>query len=361
MDQYKPIPIPWKQRFREIRVRLLPVLVFLGVAVVVFYLWEERVHSPGIIGEVVADHSTVSSPARGMLTRFFIDEFDEVGQGQFIGEVVVADPERIEAQMNVIRSEIEVIRQSLDPIIDEERNRLNFQGLKVDKMQQRIALAEARLAYRQSLADYNRSKQLYEQDLISEQEYELAKVELETNEVKVEQTEELISSLEESLMAVRNFGEFTTLAERDPITASIQLQERKLESLELELEPRRLYAPTGGVVSRVYHRSGEFLEAGSRIMRIEEREPAYIVGYVRQPFTVKPEVGMEVEIRPRNPQREFVISHITKLGGHITMIDEHLQRPGAIYESGLPVQIALSGNEVEFTPGEIVDIVMKVN
>lgn len=359
MEEFKPIRIPWKQRYREIRVRLIPLLMFLSIAGVVFYLWEERIQSPGMIGEVVAETSVISSPDQGLLTRFSINRFDEVRTGELIGEVVIAHPERVQAQMDIILSEIEVIKQSLDPVINEERNRLNIQNLIVDQMQQRISLAEARLTYRQSQADYNRSEQLFEQGLISEQEYELAQMELETSQVRVEQKEELIQSIEESLSTIRDFGDYSTDAERDPIAASIQMQERRLESLEKELEPRLLHSPASGVVSQVYHRSGEFIESGTRIIEIEAREPSYIIGYVRQPFTIQPEVGMQVEIRPRKPGRNFVISHISKLGGHITLIDNHLQRPGAFTESGLPVQIALAeDDDIQFTPGEIVDIVM---
>ncbi|TVR35777.1 MAG: hypothetical protein EA390_01265 [Balneolaceae bacterium] len=362
MKKYKPIPIPWKQRFRELRVRVLPIIVFLSVTLGVYFLWDERVQSPGMIGEVVADKAIISSPERGLLTRFTAEQFDDVLAGDLLGEVIIADPERVQAQMNVILGEIELIRQSLDPVIDEERNRLNRQGLNVDLMEQRIALAEARLNYRQSLADFNRTVRLFDQGLASDQDFELAQLELDTNKVRVEQIEQLVEELEESLKVSRSFGGFTTLTERDPVEASIQLQNRKLEALEKELQPRQIYSPKSGVVSRVFHRTGEFVEAGSIILEVEERRPSYIVGYVRQPFTVEPEVGMQVEIRTRKPGRDFVMSHITKLGGHFTLIDAHLQRPGSIYESGLPVRISLAENdEIHFTPGEIVDIVMHAN
>ncbi|REL38343.1 hypothetical protein DYD21_06980 [Rhodohalobacter sp. SW132] len=362
-QQYEPIPIPWKQRLREIRVRFLPLIVFLCVSTAVYFLWEDRVQSPGAIGEVVADTRTVSSPARGRLAGFSFLEFDEVREGDFLGEIITTDPIRAEAQIEVLRSEVEYIRQSLEPVIDEERNRLNVQDLRVDMMQQRIQLAEAQLQYRQSAADFNRIEQLYERGLSSEQEYELALLQMETDETRVEQTELLIEDIAESLQEIREFGEYSTQTDRNPMAASIEMQNRRIESLERELEPRRIYAPGNGVVSLIYHRSGEYVDAGVPILKIEEKEPAYIVGYIRQPFTVEPEVGMEVEIRTRKPGRDFVRSHITRLGGHMRLIEQHLQRPGAIYESGLPVQIALDQNleELTFTPGEIVDIVLMAN
>lgn len=41
------------------------------------------------------------------------------------------------------------------------------------------------------------------------------------------------------------------------------------------------------------------------------------------------------------------------------MIEDQLQRPGALYESGLPVKISiLRRGDIDLTPGEIVDIVI---
>lgn len=357
---YEPIPIPMHQRLRELRVRALPVIVFLGVAVVVAFLWEERVQSPGLIGEVVADKSMISSPDRGLFVNFHYSEFDDVREGDYLGEIVLNDPTLINARLDIIRNEIELIEEGLDPVIDDQRNRMNLEGLKIDLMNTRISLAEIKLQEQQSIADYNRAARLFEDALISEQEYELARMELDLNRTKRDETEELIGYLTESLDEIGQFGNYSTRAERDPVMAAIRVQERRLEALQIELEPKPLYAPMNGVISQVLRRNGEYVDPGSSLLEIESREPTYIVGYVRQPFTIQPEVGMEVEVRTRKPGRDFFTSNIIQLGGHLKLIDTHLQRPGAIYESGLPVQIAIGDTDgVELTPGEIVDIVLR--
>jgi len=358
--QYEPIPVPLSQRLRELRVRGLPIFVFLIVSLIVYLLWEERVHSPGLIGEVVADRSVVSSPDRGLFVNFHYSEFDDVREGDYLGEVVLNDPSLINARLDIIRNEIELIEESLDPVIDDQRNRMNLEGMRVDLMNHRIALTEVRLQGQQALADYNRAARLYEDDMISEREFELAKTELDLKQVQIHELEDLIDYLTESIEEVGQFGEYRTSDDRDPVFAAIRVQERRLEALQLELEPKPVYSPIDGVISRVIHRNGEFVDPGSQLIEIESREPTHIVGYVRQPFTISPEVGMEVEVRTRKPGRDFFRSRITQLGGHLRIIEDHLQRPGSIYESGLPVQIAIGDTDgIELTPGEIVDVVLR--
>ncbi len=358
--KYDPIPVPFHQRLRELRVRVLPVAVFVGIAIVVALLWEERVQSPGLMGHVVADKSVVSSPDRGLFVNFHYSEFDDVREGDYLGEVVINDPGLINARLDIIRNEINLIEEGLDPVINDQRNRMNLEGLRVDLMNTRISLAEVKLQKQQSLADYNRVAQLYENELVSEQEYERARTELDLNRTREEEKEDLIEYLTGSLEVVSNYGSYSTQSERDPVLAAIRVQERRLEALQLELEPKSLYSPIDGVISQVNHRNGEQVDPGSQLLIIESREPTHIVGYVRQPFTISPEVGMEVEVRTRKPGRDFFTSNIVQLGGHIKMIEDNLQRPGAIYESGLPVQIAIGDIEdITLTPGEIVDIVLR--
>ena len=52
-------------------------------------------------------------------------------------------------------------------------------------------------------------------------------------------------------------------------------------------------------------------------------------------------------------------SALTEVGGHVRLLQRNLQRPGAIFESGLPIKIAMADSiDVQLTPGELVDIVL---
>ena len=358
--KYTPVPIPLKQRLREIRVRAVPLAVFLMVGVAVFFLWENQVSSPAMIGEVVGDRSTVASPANGILINFYYKDFDRIEEGQLIGQIYRQDTLYVNAQLALLRAESDMIRESMDVGADDLRNRSNLEDLKIEELNSRIALAATQLKKQQAGLNYRRAAELYERDLIAEQEYELAKMEFELLSVEVSETEELIQFLGEIIRENEEFQRYDTRADRDPILAAIRVQEQKMETLLAESAPLPIYAPISGIVSMVNHKTGEYVAAGDSLLQIESAEPAYIVGYLRQPFTVQPEAGMAVEVRTRKPGRTSFESNIEQLGGHLRAIDSQLQRPGAIHESGLPVKIPVNPSaDIALTPGEIVDIVLR--
>ena len=358
--RYTPIPVSFKQRLKELRVKALPLVVFIIAGISVYSLWTDKVSSPGLIGEVVAGHSAVSSPKSGFLMNFYYDRFDVVQQGQLMGQIMQADSLILNARLDLVRAEIDYLRESLDPIIGEQRNLLNFEDLKLEQIQARISLARAELERQQTLANFNRVADLHERGLVSDQEFETIRTELDLLTVQSDEMRELIEYLSVRIAEIEEMSGFRNRADRDPVLAAIKVQEQRMETILAESAPVPLYAPISGIISQVWHKQGEYVAEGTSILHIESREPAFIVGFVRQPFSIQPYSGMEVEVRTRKPGRAFFNSNIEQVGGHIRLIEDNLQRPGAFFESGLPVKIHIHNrNEIPLTPGEIVDIVMR--
>jgi hypothetical protein len=68
---------------------------------------------------------------------------------------------------------------------------------------------------------------------------------------------------------------------------------------------------------------------------------------------------MNVQVRTRKANRTFFDSQIEEVGGHVRLLRRNLQRPGAIFESGLPIKIAMADSiDLNLMPGELVDIVL---
>lgn len=359
MKQYEPIPIPLKQRLREFRVRVLPIFVFVLSGIIVATLWSDKVSSPGMIGKVIADASTISSPANGTLTNFYYNSFDYVEEGQLLGQIHRTDSLLLNARLDELRAEIDLITESLNLTAGEQRTRMNLEELKVEEINTRISLARSELNKSRAQSNFQRASELWSQDLISEQEYEIAETELELLNTEVREYTDLVQYLSDRIADLEIFTGYDTRNDRDPILAAIKIQEQRMETILAETAPIPVYASQSGVISRLSGKSGEFVRAGDEILTIESKDPAYIIGYVRQPFSVEPQAGTEVEIRTRKAGRPFFNSRIEAIGGHITMIEDQMQRPGSMLESGLPVKISiLSRGDIHLTPGEIVDIVI---
>ena len=62
MDALPPIPTPAEQRWREFRIQILPIIVFVGILAVIVMMWKNFLQPPGVIGELNAVRANVTSP-----------------------------------------------------------------------------------------------------------------------------------------------------------------------------------------------------------------------------------------------------------------------------------------------------------
>src|SRR5206468_3775800 len=141
--------------------------------------------------------------------------------------------------------------------------------------------------------------------------------------------------------------------------AAIAVEESKLRLTEAELSPITLRAPIDGIVTVIYHLSGEAVTAGQPIVAVATLNPVRIVGYLRQPLLDDPPVGTRVEIRTRGFHREAGSARIIEVGTQLESIPVALA--GTLHlattELGLPIDISLPAN-LKIRPGELVDITL---
>ena len=138
--------------------------------------------------------------------------------------------------------------------------------------------------------------------------------------------------------------------------ASIKVQEQKLRLTELELSPIKLTVHMDGTVSTIHHRSGEAVMAGEPIITLTSVSSDRIVGYVRQPLTFQPKVGMKVEVRARSQDRCVGEAEVLEVGSQMEPISAALTTPANhLHEIGLPVLVSVPRDQ-KLLPGEIVDL-----
>ncbi|TVQ67202.1 MAG: HlyD family efflux transporter periplasmic adaptor subunit [Balneolaceae bacterium] len=357
MRTYEPIPIPFKQKLKEFRTRFLPVVVFLISGIAVFFLWSDKVSSPGMIGKAVAGQAEIRSPGSGILINFHHRPFERVFEGQLIGQVFPGDSLLLEARIMEARAEIDRIEQSLDVVSGEQRTRINLEELRIDLVRTRINLAETVLRKNLSEAELIRLRELRNRELIAEQEFERAETAFNLLLLQEEELTSLIAGLEDRLDELERFSGYGTRADRDPVLAAIRVQEQRIEVLRAEMAPIPVYASINGIISNVTANNGEYVTAGTPLTYIDAPAADYVVGYVRQPISVEPYQGMKVQVTTRRPGRNSFISEVIELGGQMQLIDPQLQRPGVFSESGIPVKVSLAeSGEISLIPGEIVDI-----
>ena len=362
MDSLPPIPTPVAQRWREFRIRVLPIFFFVVLLGVVVILWRGVAVPPTIaVGFVETNGATVNVPISGLVTKLNVKRFDHVNANQELCQIVIKDPKVLHAELSVITNEIYNLRISGIPIISQATLLLNYNQARVDLMRARADQATAQINLRQAEYEFNNAKVLFNEKppVVTETFFLQAKAKYESLKTQVDEREKLIESLSRDL---QNFVvPQISSSNGNILEAAIAVQDAKIRELEATASPISLTAPISGMVMNISHCSGEYLKAGETILVINATESEQIIGYVRQPMSVELKVGMPVQVRARTASRHTAPAKIKQLGAQIEPFSAAMlpnPQNQKLNELGLPIQVTLPTG-LKLVPGELVDLIFE--
>jgi multidrug resistance efflux pump len=259
--------------------------------------------------------------------------------------------------MAKIRSEIERIRSDLRPALSQQRATVDYNQLRLDWMRRRAELASAKVDLQLAETEFKRMEELIKEKLVATRMFEEARANKERAENQVAELTRLVNEVEGSVKALEANAPLDK-GVPNVIEAAIAVEQRNLEIAEAELAPIILRAPIDGIISSVFHRSGEAIMAGKPVVSIATDVPVRIVGYLKPPFVTEPKVGMPVEVRTRGPKRVVGLAKVTDVGTQLEPLPVTLLGPiklAASFELGLAVGISLPEG-MSVLPGEVVDL-----
>jgi multidrug resistance efflux pump len=355
-----PIPVPAGQRWFDVRVRFLPVLIFAGALGCAAMLWRGDVGAPALIGQAEPVVSDVSCHKTGVLTELNVTRFQRVKTGDRIALVMIVDPQVMTNSLAVIRAEIDMLRATLMPITQRQRTAMEYDKYRLDWLEQRTQLATARAELQYAEGEFRRMESLFKEKppIVSERQYDQAKEQRDRRQEQVNELSKVVSECETQFQELQltNTMDLSRVT-GDPLSATIAVQEAKLRLTEAEQIPVIVKAPMDGIVTIIYHRVGEAVTPGLPIVALATLEPVRIVGYLRPPIVSQPKPGMRVSIRTRGLRRQYASATIIEVGTQLETIPATLLGPVnfASIVQGLPLNISLPPN-IKVSAGEVVDI-----
>ncbi len=366
MQPLPPIPTPAAQSWKEFRIRVLPVVVFLAALIGVWRLWQTDLLAPSLVGEVEAVQTTVSSRQTGVLAQFNLGLYQEVKAGETLGQVIITEPKVLASSLAVIQAEIGLLRANLQPLMSQQRYNLTYDRYHMDWLQERARLATAKVNLQLADAEFRRMDALFKDKIVSDRMFEQAKAAKDKAETEVQQLTQLVAEEEKQLqtlslpnLPIAETGAQTNFVSADALQAAIRVQEEKLRLTEAQLNPLPLVAPVDGVIGAIFRRTGETVLAGDPIVTISRAHSDRIVGYLRPPVPKEVKVGSPVRVTTRAFTRELGMGQVLRVGAQMEAITNGVfRRPGInVTEIGLPILVSLPAN-LKVMPGEVVDLTL---
>lgn len=359
MSTLAPVPVPLKQRFQDLRLRVIPLLAFLAALLGLSVLWKENISAPTLVGQAEPSEYHITCYKPGMLTSLEVTRFQAVKKDDPVGQVLVTDPKILASSLAVIEAEIESLRAGLRPIASQQRTAMDYSQLRLDWMRERAQLAAAKVNLQLAETDLHRTEELFKDKIVAQRTYDQAKANRDRYHSEVDELSRLVEEQGRSLTTAQVTNLDLVNVTDGPLRAAIAVQESKLKLTEAELSPIVLRAPMDGKISAIFRRSGEAINAGETIATITAYNSIRIVGYLRAPLTTQPQVGTPVEVRTRGMRREVGRALITEVGTEMEPVAPALLGPVKLanMELGLPISVSIPG-ELKIMPGELVDLTL---
>lgn len=366
-----------KIRFRRAFLRLpsIPALVWLGAVGLVIVMFMNRSQRFEAVG-IVQNHSYQVAPeVTGKITNVNVDLFEPVQQGQLIAEL---SAEHIDAELAVIKAEVEKLRAELMPTAhnvlaesadrkidwiaanrrfatDIEATRVNIMELKTEIEVDKITLQDLEL-------EVKIAEDLLERDAISEYELQKAQADYEALETKIQENKRNLAQAEKDLkQTMERRDTFTEQLPHikpvdsllEPIYKDIAVQKKRAEKLTVEKKRFKLFSPGDGVVNKVFTIAGETVRSGEPIVNITSSNPSQIIVYAKQGQFAHIAEGDKVKLAAKNNPQKTVKSRVVKTGPAVVKLPEQLWSEAGIPEWGKPIIIKLPA-QLEVVPGELV-------
>ncbi len=149
-----------------------------------------------------------------------------------------------------------------------------------------------------------------------------------------------------------------------PLRQAVVVQDSKIQTLSQQLASAEIRSPVSGMVSRVHHPTGAFVQAGDPIVTVASGQPRWIIAYVDPTLTHLVRKNDPVAVRVRSagvvpiktaPARVLELgTQFESLPGTTSGISGSSTTPPAV---GLPIKISLpAGMTVQ--PGQWVDVLL---
>ena len=284
--------------------RTVKAAIVAGLVGGVFFAAYEVVHWLTHVyesdGRIRSELTRISSVVNGRIADLPVTEGGRVAAGDLL---VQFDDTGVRLELDALRTELALKAAEGDRLLAEQRaaeaeleSGLATSAQKIRAIEQefrslgeRLDLSEANLA---------RLTYLLERNLVSEDRFNQEK-----DRVLALRGEATVVEAR-GAVARQEFLELqATRARIDVIVEKIRVasleQERirdRIRLAEAERDDRRILAPISGVISRIYHYVGEYVEDGITIMMLHDPERFWIEAHVAETRLRHVEVGQPVEI-----------------------------------------------------------------
>jgi len=319
-----------------------PFLVWLGMALLTYQLYQRGVRFERMNGVVVAETETIAALEDGVIAELSIAESgDSVDPGQTIVQI---DPRLVEGELEEKQQEIAYEKIEASRKFGSMKTQLISE---IAKLEAEMAGDEARIeVLEKSLANL---RQRASENLIPRSAVTEAEVEIETLRASLPFSETRLEGLNEQMGGIDSLlAELDEFQKTDPV--SLQILADRIKRMALK-------STSGGVVSDIFFRAGSVVKRGEPIVNIINLNSRGARGFILEQNADKVSVGMPIFISPTGtPGAELLPGKISFISPQITATPDVGSSVAGRMVKGREITCSFDSPDLDLLPGQSVTI-----
>jgi membrane fusion protein, multidrug efflux system len=294
---------PNNNKHKKLSLTVLAIVIIIGAVTLFLYLRYKATHITTDDAFIEGRVHTIGARIKGAVKGVYVSDNQLVKQGDLLAAIDSADYDvKVEQASSGVKAETARLYEA-EARIAVSKTQITEIDASIETLRANLELQEA--SFRQTEKDRDRAENLYKSGTIAKERYEKASTAYTVAFAQVKAAREQLKQAEKALDTQRAIVKQSEAVKVSQISA-IREKEARLHEAHLNAGYTKIYAPSGGYITRKSVERGNQIDVGQPLMAVVSLDDIWVTANYKETQLAKVRPGQKVSFRvDAFPEKKF--------------------------------------------------------
>jgi membrane fusion protein, multidrug efflux system len=279
---------------KKVSLIVLAIVIIIGAVTLFIYLRYKATHITTDDAFIEGRVHTIGARIKGSVKGVYVSDNQLVKQGDLLAEIDPADYDvKVEQASSGVKAETARLYEA-EARIAVSKTQITEIDASIESLRANLELQEA--SFRQTEKDRDRAENLYKSGTIAKERYEKASTAYTVAFAQVRAAREQLKQAEKVLDTQRAIVKQSEAVKVSQVSA-IREKEARLHEAHLNAGYTKIYAPSGGYITKKSVETGNQIDVGQPLMAVVSLEDIWVTANYKETQLAKVRPGQKVSFR----------------------------------------------------------------
>jgi membrane fusion protein, multidrug efflux system len=285
---------PNNNKHKKLGLTILAIVIVIGAVTIFFYLRYKATHLTTDDAFIEGRVHTIGARIKGAIKGVHVSDNQFVKQGDLLVEIDPADYDvKVEQASSGVKAETAKFHEA-EARIAVSKTQITEIDASIEMLRANLELQEAN--FLQAEKDRDRAENLYKSGTIAKERYEKAATAYSVTLAQVKAAREQLKQAEKTLDTQRAIIKQSEAVKVSQISA-IREKEARLHEAHLSAGYTKIYAPSGGYITKKSVETGNQIDVGQPLMAVVSLDDIWVTANYKETQLAKVRPGQRVSVR----------------------------------------------------------------